>query len=581
MSGYKADLEDIAMLKRLAGVKRSRSPKQTFEQVKPAPAPQPIPYAVTEQTLIAEAAGVKELLPALPFDNAVDWFTALMPEIPLHPWQYEMLMLFSGYKDPANLYDPATKVTYTDDAPLRAIIPAANGSGKDLILIAAIATWYCATAPKTKVVITSSSDDQLKTQTEPHIVELCRRANEKFGRPLFKWVEHYISFPEIKSRIKLFATNDAGRAEGEHPDHGGRMMLIVNEAKSIRPEIWDALSRCSGYSYWLEVSSPGMDNGHFYDEYQESVREKNCWPNPVRPIVPYSRRITGDDCPHIKPAQKITIAKRGEIIMRSSWYAEFTSLESETVIPKHLLHYCDRRHEDYTGPKLKTSSPKRVGLDVGAGKDATVMSVWAGNELVAEERIIEKNVISQMPWVIERLKRHGFLDCPIIGDDNGVGQGLLDALVLAKHNVIRVRNQQSAFNKSQFLNAGAEMYANLRDHAQLQNIGDLPEKVIRELTVRRWSQHNGKWKLYDKEEDKTLLDGKSPDSADAMALAWFNLRPHELAGTYDKLNPAAPKKLKATTLDDFLLQEAEQYRKQLYAGNEPDNFSLTSYINKL
>lgn len=590
MSTRKGDADEISALRRLASLKNKSMHGQATNKLpdaKPHVIPPYTPPAspsnsngqLTEKSLIEEASAIQVLDTALDFDNAVEWFHFLMPEFRLHDWQYEMLMLISGYRTPYNYTD---KSPYSDDHPLRGVIPAANGSGKDLVLIAGAATWFCAGAHRSKVVITSSSDAQLKFQTEPHILELCRRANHKFGQTLFKWVEHYISFPKIRSHIRLFATNEAGRAEGEHPDAGGRMMLVVNEAKSIRSEIWSALARCSGYSYWLEVSSPGQDNGHFYDEYQESLKEKNCWPNPVRPIIPYSRRISGDDCPHLKAAQKQAIAKEGDLVMRSSWYAEFTSVESESVIPKHLLEYCDKRSTAYSGSPLKTTSPKRAGLDIGAGKDATVLSIWAGNEHVAEERVIEKNVITQMPWVIERLRRHGFIDCPIIADDNGVGQGLADALVLAKHNVIRVRNQQAAFNKSQFLNAGAEMYANIRDHAQLKNLGDLNPKLIRELSVRRWSKINGKWKLYDKEEDKTLLDGKSPDSADAMALAWFNLRPHELAGTYDKLNPKEkPPLTERITLDDYMRDDAETFRKNLYGLNTTKEKTLHSFINGL
>ena len=66
------------------------------------------------------------------------------------------------------------------------------------------------------------------------------------------------------------------------------------------------------------------------------------------------------------------------------------------------------------------------------------------------------------------------------------------------------------------------------EHAQKRHFRDLPPHLIRQLSVRRWSQHNGKWKLFKKDDDKALLEGKSPDSADAMALAWFNLRPTDI-----------------------------------------------------
>lgn len=603
-------LEDIALLKRLAAAKKRYKPSTTVAEedtasiyVGPKQATDKATtvtgattvtatsesqksqakqsrQAYTEDSLIQEANDIQVMAPALSFDNAAEWFHFLMPEFQMHDWQYEMLMLCSGYRQP---HSYSVKTPYTDDEPLRAIIAAANGSGKDLVLIAGLATWFMVSAQKSKVIATSSSDAQLKYQTEPHIVELCRRANHKFSSEMIKWVEHYITFPELKSNIRLFATNEAGRAEGEHPVHGGRMMLIMNEAKSIKNQIWDALARCSGYSYWLEISSPGQDNGHFYDEHREAINLRNIWPNPVTPVKPYYRRITGDECPHLKQAQKEAIAKQGDLIMRSSWYAEFTSIESDCVIPRHLLEYCDKFSTDYTGSPLKITTPKRIGCDVGAGKDATVMSFWAGNKFVAEERITEKNLMLQIPWLLEQVSKHGFQGCSLIIDDNGVGQAIADELFLRKYNIIRVRAQHRAFNTQEYLNAGAEMYANIRDHAQLKNLGDIPTKTIRELSVRRWQKHNGKYKLFDKEEDKALLDGKSPDSADAMALAWFNLRPHDLAGTKDKLDALIPKPPpdNLMTMDDFLNVDVKRFKRMIQEHESGDKLSLNSFVNTL
>jgi len=196
---------------------------------------------------------------------------------------------------------------------------------------------------------------------------------------------------------------------------------------------------------------------------------------------------------------------------------------------------------------------------------------------------VDKNLMRQIPWIIEQIARHHFQGYPIIIDDNGVGQAIADEFVLRKYNIIRVRNQHRAFNTQQYLNAGAEMYANIRDHAQLQNIGDLPGKLIRELSVRRWQKYNGKWKLYDKEEDKALLDGKSPDSADAMALAWFNLRPHDFAGTKEKLELLGPKPPPANkmTMDDFYNEDVRRFKKLVTEREEPMSYNIPDYINIL
>ena len=554
---YTADASELAALKKLVGQKRygtqSGRPKTPGKEVKVAGVPNKARVAPEVHTGPTETSSsspppttqapapniaAEELERAmrtctptatgLPFANPAEWLEFVMPEIKPYRWQYETLLQLSGHYNLANISSHTTPSTFE---PLRYILSAANGSGKDMIIIAAWATWFAVTGQKSKVVGTSSSDDQLKYQTEPHIVEIAKAANKKLGFKFFTWVEHYICIPELGSEIKLFATNEAGRAEGQHPRPGGRMALFVNEAKSVRPEIWAALTRCSGYDVWLEISSPGYDTGHFYDQMQKARREKNTFPLPIRHTSPYLRVVTGDDCPHLTPAHKQALYDQGgDQLVASSWYAQPMSMESTTVIARHLLNYCDPDSPDYEPTSLHTSVPLRIGLDVGAGVDATVAQGWRGNELVFEERVIERNVVAQLPWFKEIQAKHGFQNCLVIADDNGVGQGLIDAIDLAKctSSLIRVRNQQAAFNKQQYLNAGAEMYANLREHAQKRHFRDLPPHLIRQLSVRRWSQHNGKWKLFKKDDDKALLEGKSPDSADAMALAWFNLRPTDI-----------------------------------------------------
>ncbi len=506
---------------------------------------------------------IEVLAPAFTqFDNAGEWMAFVMPELPLYPWQREELMRMSGYLDPRNA-TRGNKFTYTDHNPNRSIYCCANGSGKDQVLIAGFSTFFAVTGQRSKVVITSSSDNQLKTQTEPHINRICESANKRFGQRVFHSINHYKAVPSLGSQIKLFATDEAGKAEGEHPDFGGRMAILVNEAKSIKAEIWDALSRCSGFSHWIEVSSPGDDSGQFFDEYQEALMIKNVYPYALRPGLPYARKITCDDCPHITQAQKDAIHKRGDLVAASSLYAQFMSVLADTAIPRHLLNYTDDTTLEYTGSLYRTSTPCRTGLDIGAGVDATCLSGWAGTELVFEEQLVEKNLLLQLPWIKERLAHHGFNRHSILGDDNGVGQAVLDGLSIAGYSVTRLRNQGAAFDKQTYLNQGAEMYANVRDLLQAKVIGKLPPHIIRQLSIRRWVRHNGKLKLEDKEKAKVLLKNKSPNESDAMVLAWYNLHPTDFkVPALTKPAPTTPQ-LKIATAADLQRIELEMFLGQI------------------
>src|SRR5262249_46395599 len=156
----------------------------------------------------------------------------------------EELMQVAGYISG----DFKTKTPINREAPLQKILAAANGSGKDMIYIAAIAVWYVMTGARNRVIITSSSFDQVKFQTEPSILELINQVNSKFGK-VFKSVQFHHIIPELGSEIKLFATDDPGHAEGYHAWSGGGVCRIVNEAKTVSEEIFAAMDRWTGVTH--------------------------------------------------------------------------------------------------------------------------------------------------------------------------------------------------------------------------------------------------------------------------------------------------------------------------------------------
>src|SRR6266478_8613532 len=59
------------------------------------------------------------------------------------------------------------------------------------------------------------------------------------------------------------ATDTSGNIEGLHDQPGSPAAILVDEAKSIRDEVLDALERCST-SYRLFMSSTGAAFGEFY-----------------------------------------------------------------------------------------------------------------------------------------------------------------------------------------------------------------------------------------------------------------------------------------------------------------------------
>src|SRR5689334_20748826 len=151
------------------------------------------------------------------FDDPVDLLLFLDDDLlnghySLHPWQQQLLKDFA--------------VPTTAKNPFQAVLRAANGSGKDSIIIAACVVWLCMKYPSSVCVVTSASGTQLDRQTNTAIDRLCRAANTKFGHEMWKInYRHYeCRFPDnegnipkdedtvevTKSSVELFATNEAG-----------------------------------------------------------------------------------------------------------------------------------------------------------------------------------------------------------------------------------------------------------------------------------------------------------------------------------------------------------------------------------
>ena len=464
----------------------------------------------------------------LAFPSPYHLITVLRPEVKLHSWQREELLRLGGFLDIKNL---AHRADINPQAPLMLNIAAANGSGKDEFIIAAFNVWFALCGRYNLAVNTSSSFEQLKYQTEVHIKKLVGLAQNIFGSSIFTAREfYYVS--AMGSEIKLFVTDEAGRAEGYHPRTGGKMAIIVNEAKSINDDIYSALMRCTGYSYWINISSPGLKQGIFYQECINSIE----YPNPVQLGRGYFRRVTAFDCPHI-PLVHIekAIKTRPREWVNSSIYAQFTEYGTDSVIPRSLWETAAR-----VPVVIATDNIYCLGADLAAGGDETVLYLRKGPKLVDSLIFREKNTTETAAIIHEKFNY--ILKKPYIAvfDDGGVGKGIIDNLVKLGWVIYRRHNQSAATNKSVYLNFGAESYFHLRSLLE-NNLIQPPlsdEKLINQICSRSYEvRENGKFRLEDKKLHKARL-GESPDRADAFVLTYSTL-PIELkpeSGPEDKPN---------------------------------------------
>lgn len=245
----------------------------------------------------------------------------------------------------------------------RVALVAANGSGKTAAVNVGLLLWWLYRYPKGRAVVTSGSWTQIERQLWPnlkmHQHALSKLFNWRFGADT-------ITTPQ-GGFIQAISTDDPGRAEGFHQnlDRDAPLLLMVDEAKSIKEDIFNAFNRCTPTCMVL-TSSPGKPSGTFYQAFR---RNRRLW---------HTVQVNAFMCPHITP-ERIELARQlyGEDhpVFRSMILGEFTEGDDAMMIPRYLVERA------LAHPAKPRSGTRTAAVDWAAGGDETVLAERNGNQL--------------------------------------------------------------------------------------------------------------------------------------------------------------------------------------------------------
>ena len=182
------------------------------------------------------------------------------------------------------LYDWQAQILLNYEAGFQTAAACANFTGKTSTVFPIAALWTLYNFPRARLLYISATGAQVKQQFFASL--------DRFrSRPaLTGWM-----FLETELRNPfggfLFgrATDTGGHIEGIHNQVDSPASLLVDEAKSISPEVLDALDRCH-VSHRLYISSTGAAFGGFY---QIMTAKAHLW---------RTFRIPSSSCPHVDPA---------------------------------------------------------------------------------------------------------------------------------------------------------------------------------------------------------------------------------------------------------------------------------------
>jgi phage terminase large subunit len=369
----------------------------------------------------------------------------------------------------------------------------ANFTGKTSTVFPIAALWTLYNFPRSRIMYLSATGAQVKNQ---FFASLSRfRARPALAG--WTWLETEVRNPHGGFLFGR-ATDTGGNIEGLHDQPGSPAALLVDEAKSIRDEILDALERCST-SYRLFMSSTGAAFGGFY---QICTAKAHLWK---------TFRIPSSLCPHV-PADKIEADRQDlkDNVFRIKHGAEWLFDEGDSMISLEHVRALIENPPDHV--------PGRPAAfcDFAGPGDESVLSLCNGNraEIVDAWRSRDTmHSVGKFLTLFRRFNLQGYQ----VGGDEGYGHQRMDRMQEENFYLQRFNNGSPAKRSDIYANLSPEWWstvAQLIERRQIIIPND--EKLIAQLTSRR--------KLYDskgreKLESKADLRSRgveSPDRADAL-----------------------------------------------------------------
>jgi len=381
----------------------------------------------------------------------------------------------------------------------RTSVKAANGSGKTSNLVAPLVLWHALAFKNSTTVLTSAAWRQVREQIFTNI----RMHSKSF--PGWKFNDSDFETP-TGSRCIGFSTDDPGKFEGWHSrGEDGPLMIVIDEAKTVKDQIFEARSRCQPDRELL-ISSPGPMKGKFYESFTKNSHLYN------------THTITAFECPHISSewvSQQIEEYGEGHPLIRSMIYGEFMEMgEDGTVIPLPVLERC------LNTPMYENQDFEvHAFCDFAAGGDENVLALRRGNKIEIIKAWHEKNTMSGCGQFITMFNELKLKPEWISADAGGMGKVWCDRFDELGWPVNRVDFGSKPNNKQLYFNRIAEIWGDgarmIEDKKYILPKND--EVLKQQITSRKWDDFlsDGRMKLMSKEKMRKEGIG-SPDRAEAV-----------------------------------------------------------------
>lgn len=425
----------------------------------------------------------------------------------------------------------------------RVAVKAAHGPGKSFSAARAVAWWLDVHPPlEAFAATTAPTDPQVKAILWREITRAHRKGRLK-GRVTLdaQW--------KIGDELVAY-----GRKPADHDEHGfqgihARFVLVVlDEACGIPTPLWTATDTLvtNEDSRILAIGNPDDPTSEFAKICQgapddgTSGRSRDGWwvitisvfdtPNFTDEQVPSELR-------HYLPSATWVEERRrkwgeGSPLWVSKVEGRFPEDAQDGVVPWSWVKRCQGEQATRRIGELRV--PVRLGVDVGAGGDETVIRAIAGGRVMGGtgEGVWRLNTSDSERIVDEVILAIRTVDATSVKVDViGVGFGVVGSL---RRRVVKeipwpvavhaVNVAEAADDPTRFVNLRAEIWWNVgREWCQdgAWDLSEVDDDTLDELTAPKYLEKNGRVQVESKDEIRKRID-RSTDNADALLLAAFD-----------------------------------------------------------
>jgi hypothetical protein len=355
----------------------------------------------------------------------------------------------------------------------------------------------------------SGSSRQITFQLWPAI----RRQLSKFPDWKIRESDHSITTKE-GGQLIAFTTDEEGRAEGFHSEEGRPLLLVIDEAKSVNPRLFEAFDRC-GYNVLLYISSPGERAGRFYEAFQS------------RQVMKFAAGLA--DCPHISRERiknlELEYGPNSQFV-RSRLHGEF--MDSDEGF-SHIIELSELEQwqENSTG---FIDGPEIIGCDFAwGGADSNAIVHRIGNKLMPIVTFRDRDSVNAAGRFNREIRQMGYgqrTNISVYGDSGGGGKLFCDQL---RAQGIRITdyNFGAKSNDPIFKNEGTRSWYQTAAMIRAGKIAPPPKdqesvrKLFDQLSNRRQKEDTGSGKVWMETKQEMRDRGlASPDIVDAFCMAF-------------------------------------------------------------